>query len=94
VSLAEPRIGCGAAGDERRLQGPVQFNGGGVATVAKGTDSVTVRGLTLTDTSLVLAILQAYAKAVAIADVAAGSVTIYLTKVVKAAVAVAWFVIG
>jgi hypothetical protein len=91
-------LASSSAGSALSVDGVATFSRSGSAKVAMGKDSVTVTGITLKDTSLVLATLQSYTKGVAVAaavtDVGARSFTVYLTETVKTTTRVAWFVIG
>jgi hypothetical protein len=89
-------FGSSTAGTALRVEGVAEFSRTGSAHVS-GT-SVTVTGVPLSSSSLILATLQGYEKGVAVAgvvpDVASSSFTIHLTKATKVSVAVAWFIIG
>jgi len=82
--------------------GPTTFSRSGLATVAgtssKSAQRVTVTGVALSDTSLVLATAQGIVAGVAIegvvTDVAASSFVISLTKAIKVSLDIAWFVVG
>jgi hypothetical protein len=61
-------------------------------------DSVTVTGVALSESSLILATMQDYLKGAAVAGVVAdarrSSFTIYLTALLSVPFRIAWFVIG
>ena len=67
-------------------------------TTANPELSVSVAGVSLSSSSLILATPQTYVPGVGIAavvpDVTSGSFTIYLTESVDVSVVIAWFVIG
>ncbi len=77
------------------VTGQVAFSRSGVATVAKGAKSVAVSGTSVTATSSVFATIQGFQSGVAVAGVTVhgSSFTIQLTKAVKAALKVGWFVL-
>jgi len=90
------------SGPALQVQGIANFSRSGSAlvagTVASPEVGVTVSGVPLTASSIILATPQVYVPEVGIAavvpDVQSGSFTIYLTAAVSASVVVAWFVIG
>jgi hypothetical protein len=88
--------GSSTAGAALKVDGVAEFSRSG--TVAITGTSVSVTGVTLTSSSLILATLQGYEKGVAVAgvvpDVAGSSFTIHLTKAAKVSLAVAWFIVG
>jgi hypothetical protein len=89
------------AGTALSVSGVASFSRSGLATVAgtaaKTKISVTVTGVALTAASMILATPQGKVSGVAVEgvvpDVTAGSFTIYLTKAVKVALPIAWFII-
>jgi hypothetical protein len=91
-----------AAGTALRVDGIARFSRSGAAVVegAVGADkvSVTVTGVDLSDSSLILASLQDYLAGVAIAavvpDPSDNAFTVYLTKPVETQLTIAWFVVG
>jgi hypothetical protein len=78
------------------FQGTTKFSNSGVATVKKDGKSVTVKGATITVTSIVLATLQELQPGVAVAAAVptTGSFTITMTAEAPADTNVGWFVIG
>jgi hypothetical protein len=79
-----------------QVHGPVQFSSSGVATVKKGSKSVTVKASAVTKSSVVLATLQKLHSGVYIeaAVPKAGSFTITLNKAATSDLRVGWFFIG
>ncbi len=80
------------------VDGGVQLLRGGVAIVPKGKMSVMVTRPKVSFAEAAVAVLQAYRPGVAVAatvaDPAAGTMTIYLTKAVTVATPVAYFLFG
>jgi hypothetical protein len=89
-----------SGGPALRVAGPAVFSRSGLATIASGTNSVTVTGLKLSSASLVLATLQNHLFGIyvvaAVPNVAGKSITIYVNKApTSPAVAkVAWFIVN
>lgn len=77
------------------VQGKVSFSRSGIATIPKGTTSITVKLAGVSGSSMVLATLQQVQKGVLIAGAVPGtnSFTIYLSQAPTASLKVAWFVI-
>jgi hypothetical protein len=88
-------------GPALEVDGPAKFSRSGIATVdgtkSSGKSSVTVKGVKLAETSMVLATLQSHLGgtgiAAAVPDVKAGSFTIYLTAEVRDPARIAWLVL-
>ncbi|HEY1916248.1 MAG TPA: hypothetical protein VGH27_11810 [Streptosporangiaceae bacterium] len=82
------------------VDGPAEFSRSGLATVAgtstKTAKSVVVTGVALTQYSQILATPQVYVTGAAVAavvpNVAKKSFTIYLTKLIKVSMPIAWFI--
>ncbi len=81
-----------------RVVGPAAFSRSGIAVVAKNRSSVTIRNLSLSGSSLILATPQSNRAGVWVQAVVPSpktrSATIYLSKKVTAATNVAWFVVN
>lgn len=86
------------AGTALQVNGGLELSKSGAATVAAGKSSVKVTGVTLGSASLTFATIQGHVTGLGVegvvSDPSASELVIYLTKVVTAAVTVAWFVIG
>jgi hypothetical protein len=80
------------------VQGPAVFSRSGTLTIAAGGSSATQTGVALTASSLVLATLQQDRAGVwvrsAVPNIPGSSFTVHLSRVVPAAMSVAWFVVN
>jgi hypothetical protein len=87
-------------GNALRVDGRASFSRSGKLTIAANNVSAVKTGLTLTSSSLVIAVLQQNRTGVfvraAVPNVAAGSFTVYLNKVASTTVGttVAWFIVN
>ena len=81
-----------------RVVGPAAFSRSGIAVVAKNASSVTIRNLSLSGSSLVLATPQTNRAGVwvqaAVPDPKTRTATIHLSKKVSAPTRIAWFVVN
>jgi hypothetical protein len=84
------------SGPALEVQGPATFSRSGLVTIEAKNKSATVSFPGVTEKSMVFVTLQTAAKGIAVvaAVPAADSFTVKLTKAPKAAVVVAWFVLG
>ncbi|MGA2528963.1 MAG: hypothetical protein ABSG36_07340 [Acidimicrobiales bacterium] len=95
-------LAVSGSGTALRVEGVARFSRSGSAVVAGAAGaaktSVTVTGVDLSDSSLILATPQDYLAGVSVAavvpDVSAGAFTIYLTRPVDAQLTIAWFILG
>jgi hypothetical protein len=80
-----------------QVSGPAEFSRSGLATIPRGSKSVTVTGVSLTATSLVLATAQVAAKQYvqsAVPDITGSQFVIKLNAATTADLPVAWFVVN